>query len=142
MPDTICQENSDSEPTVLPVPTVGHSDALDFPAPIHDNIILEVEQVPSEQTTGSGIIIPTKDQARKHPTVAIVKAVGQGRPTDTGEHQALTVAVGDRVLFDHQPHVAYAMNWEGKQYVVTRELYVHAILPHKKRREEATKEKT
>ena len=63
--------------------------------PLHDRII--VERLDQETKTASGILIP--DAAAEKPDQGEVLAVGPGKKNDKGEISALTVKVGDRVLF-------------------------------------------
>jgi chaperonin GroES len=50
-----------------------------------------------EETTGGGIIIP--DTAKEKPQEGEIVAVGPGKLLDSGERQAPSVAVGDKVLY-------------------------------------------
>jgi chaperonin GroES len=63
--------------------------------PLADRVI--VKRVDSETKTASGIVIP--DAAAEKPDQGEVLAVGPGRTNDKGEVKALTVKVGDKVLF-------------------------------------------
>ncbi len=63
--------------------------------PLADRVI--VKRVDSETKTASGIVIP--DAAAEKPDQGEVLAVGPGKRSDKGELTALTVKVGDRVLF-------------------------------------------
>jgi chaperonin GroES len=63
--------------------------------PLHDRIALT--RVAEEEKTKGGIIIP--DTAKEKPAEGKVVAVGNGRVLEDGTVQALTVKVGDRVLF-------------------------------------------
>ena len=63
--------------------------------PIHDRIIVRRDEEIKE--SAGGIIIP--DVATDTPAQGEVLAVGNGKVTKTGELEALTVAVGDRILF-------------------------------------------
>ena len=63
--------------------------------PLADRVI--VKRIDSETKTASGIVIP--DAAAEKPDQGEVLAVGPGKTNDKGETKALTVKVGDRVLF-------------------------------------------
>ena len=63
--------------------------------PLHDRVI--VKRIEAERTTASGIVIP--DSAGEKPDQGEVLAVGPGKRNDKGELAALTVKVGDRVVF-------------------------------------------
>jgi chaperonin GroES len=63
--------------------------------PLHDRIIVErIEE--GEQQVG-GIIIP--DTAKEKPQRGEIVAVGDGKPDDSGNRIALSVAAGDTVLY-------------------------------------------
>jgi chaperonin GroES len=63
--------------------------------PLGDRVI--VKRIESETKTASGIVIP--DSAAEKPDQGEVLAVGPGKTNDKGETKALSVKVGDRVLF-------------------------------------------
>jgi chaperonin GroES len=63
--------------------------------PLEDRIV--VRPAESETTTASGLVIP--DTAKEKPQQGEVLAVGPGRTTDDGKVVAMTVKVGDRVLY-------------------------------------------
>ena len=63
--------------------------------PLYDRVV--VRRLDAETTTKSGIIIP--DKAAEKPNQGEVIAVGEGAVLEDGSVRALTVRVGDRVLF-------------------------------------------
>jgi chaperonin GroES len=63
--------------------------------PIYDRVVVRPKA--SEQTTRSGIVIP--DNAQEKPSQGEVVAVGQGRILENGTVLAMTVKVGDQVLY-------------------------------------------
>ena len=63
--------------------------------PLHDRIIVRRDEEIKE--SAGGIIIP--DVATDTPVQGEVLAVGNGKITETGELKALSVAVGDKVIF-------------------------------------------
>ena len=63
--------------------------------PLHDRVI--VKRLEVETKTASGIYIP--DNAAEKPDQGEVLAVGPGKRNDKGELSAMSVKVGDRVLF-------------------------------------------
>ena len=64
--------------------------------PLGDRLI--VEPLEEEQTTIGGIVLP--DTAQEKPQRGTVLAVGPGaRNTDTGDHIAMDVEVGDVVVY-------------------------------------------
>ena len=63
--------------------------------PLDDRIV--VEPLSAETTTAGGIVLP--DAAQEKPQRGKVKAVGPGRLLETGDRCAVSVVVGDEVLF-------------------------------------------
>ncbi len=64
--------------------------------PLGDRIVVKPLE-DEEETTGGGIIIP--DTAKEKPQEGEIVAVGPGKLLDSGERQAPSVAVGDKVLY-------------------------------------------
>ncbi len=63
--------------------------------PLDDRVV--VQAMDAEETTAGGIVLP--DAAREKPQRGTVLAVGPGRLLDSGERCAVSVNVGDEVLF-------------------------------------------
>ena len=63
--------------------------------PLHDRVIVRREE--EEATSAGGILLP--GSAQEKPNQGEVLAVGPGRITTNGEQQAMSVKVGDTVLF-------------------------------------------
>lgn len=63
--------------------------------PLDDRVVVQPSD--AEETTAGGIVLP--DAAREKPQQGKVVAVGPGRLLDSGERCAVSVAVGDEVLF-------------------------------------------
>ena len=63
--------------------------------PLDDRVV--VRPLDAEETTAGGIVLP--DSAKEKPQRGKVVAVGPGRLLDSGERSAVSVAVGDEVLF-------------------------------------------
>ena len=63
--------------------------------PLDDRVV--VQAMDAEETTAGGIVLP--DAAREKPQRGTVLAVGPGRLLDSGERCAVSVTVGDEVLF-------------------------------------------
>ena len=90
--------------------------------PLADRVI--VERVDSETTTASGIVIP--DAAAEKPDQGIVRAVGPGKTNDKGEIRALTVKVGDRVLFGK--YSGQTVKVDGDELLVMKEDDLFAVV--------------
>ena len=63
--------------------------------PLHDRVV--VKRIEAEQKTAGGIIIP--GTAQEKPQEGEIVAVGPGARDDKGALVALTVTVGDKILF-------------------------------------------
>jgi chaperonin GroES len=63
--------------------------------PLDDRVVIEV--LSAEEKTSGGILLP--DMAKQKPQQGKIVAVGPGRQLDSGERAALSVKVGDIVLF-------------------------------------------
>ena len=83
--------------------------------PMFDRLL--VEQIPAEEKTKGGIIIP--DTAKDPPLEGYVKSRGEGRLKPDGEVVRLRIKVGDRVLFGRYAGTELEMN--RKQYRMLRE---------------------
>ena len=63
--------------------------------PLHDRVVIRRQE--EEATSAGGIVLP--GSASEKPNQGEVLAVGPGRITTNGEQQAMSVKVGDTVLF-------------------------------------------
>jgi chaperonin GroES len=63
--------------------------------PLDDRIVVRPSE--AEETTAGGIVLP--DAAKEKPQRGTVVAVGPGRLLESGERAAISVEVGDQVLF-------------------------------------------
>ena len=90
--------------------------------PLGDRIIIEL--VESEEKTASGIVLP--DTAKEKPQEGKVVAVGTGRVLDNGEHVAVEVSVGDRIIFSK--YAGTEVKYEGTEYLILRENDILAVI--------------
>jgi len=90
--------------------------------PLADRVVIEVEN-DTEQTSG-GIYIP--DTAREKPQRGTVVAVGPGKMLESGTREAMTVKVGDRVLF--QKYGGTDIKVESTEYKILSERDILGIL--------------
>lgn len=90
--------------------------------PLHDRVV--VKRLEEERTSPGGIVIP--DSAAEKPAKGEVVAVGTGKPLDSGEVRALTVKVGDKVLF--AKYSGTEVKLDGQDMLVMREDDILAIL--------------
>ncbi|MEC8555077.1 MAG: co-chaperone GroES [Planctomycetota bacterium] len=63
--------------------------------PLDDRIVVKPEE--AEETTAGGIVLP--DSAKEKPQRGTVVAVGPGKLLDSGNRGALSVEVGDVVIY-------------------------------------------
>ena len=63
--------------------------------PLDDRVV--VRPLDAEETTAGGIVLP--DSAKEKPQRGKVVAVGPGRLLDSGERSAISLKIGDEVLF-------------------------------------------
>ena len=90
--------------------------------PLNDRVI--VKRMEEERKTASGIVIP--DAATEKPDQGEIIAVGKGKTGDDGKLQAMSVKVGDRVLFGK--YSGQAVKVDGNEVLVMREEDVFAIV--------------
>lgn len=90
--------------------------------PLADRVVVKPGK--PEETTASGIIIPTSKK-EEQPQQGIVLAVGPGAKDDDGERVAMEVKVGDSVLFSkYSPD---SVEIDGETYLVMREDAILAV---------------
>lgn len=63
--------------------------------PLDDRVVVQPEE--AEETTAGGIVLP--DSAKEKPQRGTIVAVGPGRLLDSGNRGALSVSVGDKVIY-------------------------------------------
>jgi chaperonin GroES len=83
--------------------------------PLDDRVV--VEPMTPEEVTAGGIVLP--DSAKEKPQRGKVVAVGPGRLLDSGERSAVSVKVGDHVLFGKYGGTELEVN--GKDIKILRE---------------------
>ncbi len=91
--------------------------------PLSNHVFLE--PVEEEKTTESGIVIPETAEKEK-PIKGKIIAVGPGKVNEKGERIALSVKVGDIVLF--KKYGPDEIEIEGKKYLVGDEEDILAII--------------
>ena len=96
--------------------------------PLSDFVL--IEPLKEEKTTSSGIIIPETAQEDR-PQKGKVVAVGPGKTNDKGERTAMSVIVGNVVLFKkYGPDEIKVKDESGKEveYLIAREEDILAII--------------
>jgi len=89
--------------------------------PLNDRVLLK--RVEGEEKSAGGIIIP--DTAKEKPQEGRIVAVGPGK-LDKGERLAMSVNVGDRVLFGK--YSGTDVNVGGEELVLLREDEIFAVV--------------
>jgi len=89
--------------------------------PLDDRIV--IQPLEADQKTSGGILLP--DTAKEKPQRAKVLAVGDGRLTDDGKRIALTVKVGDEVLYGK--YAGTEIKYRGEELKILRENEVLAL---------------
>lgn len=90
--------------------------------PLGDRVV--VQPIEREEKTESGIYLP--DTAKEKPQEGKVVAVGSGRVLPNGERVALTVKVGDRVLFSK--YAGTEVKVDGTEYLIMSENDILAVV--------------
>ena len=83
--------------------------------PLGDRIV--VKSLEQEEEKIGGIIIP--DTAKEKPSEGEIVAVGPGKMLENGERQALSVAVGDKILYGK--YSGTEIKYGGVEYLIVRE---------------------
>lgn len=91
--------------------------------PLNDRLVLKAAS--KEEVTKSGIVIPDTAEKEK-PQEGEVIAVGPGKMLDNGSRAAMTVKVGDRVLFTK--YGPDEVKVDGVEYLMVKEEDVLAVI--------------
>ena len=83
--------------------------------PLFDRMVIERTEEATQ--TASGLFLP--ETAKEKPAEGVVVAVGNGRVNDKGETKALTVKVGDKVLFGK--YAGTEIKVQGEERLILRE---------------------
>ncbi len=89
--------------------------------PLGDRVVLK--QCVAEETTKSGIVLPTSSQDK--PQYAEVVAVGPGTVVD-GEKVIMEVKEGDKVIYSR--YAGTDVKLEDVEYIVIKQSDIHAIV--------------
>jgi len=90
--------------------------------PLYDRVV--VRRCDSDEETVGGIIIP--DTAKEKPQQGIIVAIGNGKPLDSGDHRALAVEKGQRILFGK--YAGTEVKIDGEDLIIMREDDILAII--------------
>ena len=90
--------------------------------PLHDRVI--VKRIEQQRKTASGIVIP--DSAAEKPEQGEVIAVGDGKVLQDGSVRALSLKVGDQILFGK--YAGQSVKVDGEELLVIREEEILAVI--------------
>jgi len=91
--------------------------------PLHSNVVIKPKK--KEEMTKSGIVLPdTADKER--PEQGVVVAVGEGRILADGKRSAMSVKVGDQVMF--KKYSPDEIKIDNQEYLVMAEEDIIAII--------------
>jgi chaperonin GroES len=90
--------------------------------PLADRVL--VRRLEEENKTASGIIIP--DNSKEKPSEGEIVAVGSGYTNTDGSQRALSVKVGDRVLFEKWGGTEVKV--AGEEFLIMKEEKILGIL--------------
>ena len=91
--------------------------------PLYDRVLVKRQE--EETTSAGGIIIP--DSATEKPAQGEIVAVGNGKVLYNRDVRALTVKIGDVVLFDDGYSVK-KVKVDGEELLILREEDIQAIV--------------
>ena len=90
--------------------------------PLYDNVLVKRKE--EEQMSAGGIVLP--GSAQEKPTQGEILAVGNGALLDSGETRALTVKVGDTVVFGQ--YSGNAIKVDGEELIIMRESEIYGVI--------------
>ena len=90
--------------------------------PLADRVVVKPQE--AEETTASGIILP--DTAKEKPQAGKIVAIGPGKVSDVGNAIAMTVKVGDNVLYGKYSGTEITV--DGDEVLIMRESDILAVL--------------
>ncbi len=91
-------------------------------APLADRVV--VKPLEAQEISKGGIILP--DTAKEKPIEGTIVAIGKGKQSDDGKLIALTVNVGDKVLYGKYSGTEITV--DGEDYLIMRESDIFAIV--------------
>ncbi|MFA5109062.1 MAG: co-chaperone GroES [Patescibacteria group bacterium] len=91
--------------------------------PLFNNVIVKPSK--NEEMTKSGIVLPDTASQEK-PEKGEVLAIGSGRILDNGQTAAMTVKVGDKIIF--KKYSPDEIKIDGEDYLVLSENDIIAIV--------------
>ena len=91
--------------------------------PLYDRVVVRRKE--EEETSAGGIVLP--GSAKEKPNQGEVVAVGGGKVLDSGEQRALSVKVGDTVVFG-QYAGSNTIEVDGEELILMSESEIFAVV--------------
>ena len=91
--------------------------------PLYDRVVVRRKE--EEETSAGGIVLP--GSAKEKPNQGEVVAVGDGKVLDNGEQRALSVKVGDTVVFG-QYAGSNTNEVDGEELILMSESEIFAVV--------------
>ena len=91
--------------------------------PLYDRVVVRRKE--EEETSAGGIVLP--GSAKEKPNQGEVVAVGDGKVMDNGEQRALSVHVGDTVVFG-QYAGSNTIEVDGEELILMSESEIFAVV--------------
>jgi len=91
--------------------------------PLYDRVVLRRKE--EESTSAGGIIL--SGSAKEKPNQGEIIAVGEGKVLDSGEVRALSVKVGDQVIFG-QYAGNNTINVDGEELIIMSESEIFGVV--------------
>jgi len=90
--------------------------------PLSDRVV--IKPIAKEEETKGGIIIP--DTAKEKPQEGEVIALGEGKILDNGQKIAMSVKIGDRVIYSK--YAGTEIKRDDQEYLIVSEKDILAII--------------
>ena len=91
--------------------------------PLYDRVVVRRKE--EEETSAGGIVLP--GSAKEKPNEGEIVAVGDGKVLDNGEQRALSVKVGDTVVFG-QYGGSNTIEVDGEELILMSESEIFAVV--------------
>ena len=91
--------------------------------PLYDRVVVRRKE--EEETSAGGIVLP--GSAKEKPNHGEVVAIGDGKVMDSGEQRALSVKVGDTVVFG-QYAGSNTIEVDGEELILMSESEIFAVV--------------
>ena len=91
--------------------------------PLYDRVVVRRKE--EEETSAGGIVLP--GSAKEKPNQGEAVAVGAGKVLDNGEQRALTVQVGDKIVFG-QYAGSNTIEVDGEELILMSEGEIYAVI--------------